>query len=50
VSVRRQVRVDPVLFDELDALLGSSRGPNGEPSSTDFVTMDLPTIVDEFAE
>ena len=39
-----------VFFDELDAYLGPSRGSSGEPSSTDFVTMDLPTIVDEFAE
>jgi len=49
VNQRHQVRVDPVLFDELDSILGPSRGPNGEPSSTDFITFDLPTIVEEFA-
>ena len=50
MTERRQVRVDPAFFDELDEQLGSSRGPRGEPSSTDFLTMDLPTIVEEFAE
>ena len=47
---RRTVRVDPAFFDELDAQLGPARGPKGEPSGTDFLVMDLPTIVDEFAE
>ena len=50
MTERRQVKVDPAFFYELDGQLGPSRGPNGEPSSTDFLTMDLPTIVDEFAE
>ncbi len=50
MTTRRPVRVDPGFFDELDAQLGPSRGPRGEPSSTDFITIDLPTIVDEFAE
>ena len=50
MTSRRVVRVDQAFFDELDAQLGSTRGPNGEPSSTDFLTIDLPTIVDEFAE
>lgn len=40
----------PGLFDDLDRQLGSDRGPNGEPSSTDFIVIDLPTLVDEFAE
>lgn len=47
---RRTVRVDPAFFDDLDRQLGSDRGPNGEPSSTDFIVIDLPTVVDEFAE
>jgi len=40
----------PGIFDDLDRQLGSDRGPNGEPSSTDFIVIDLPTVVDEFAE
>lgn len=47
---RRRVRVDQLFFDDLDGQLGGSRGPNGEPSSTDFLVMDLPSIVDRFAE
>ena len=47
---RRTVRVDPSSFDDLDAQLGAGRGPNGEVSSTDLLVMDLPTIVDRFAE
>lgn len=47
---RRTVRVDQAFFDDLDSQLGSDRGPHGEPSSTDFIVIDLPTIVDEFAE
>ena len=50
MTERRHVRVDPQFFDELDEQLGLGRGPNGEPSSTDFIVIDLPTIVDEFAE
>jgi hypothetical protein len=42
--------VDQSFFDDLDRQLGSERGPNGEPSSTDFLVIDLPTVVDEFAE
>lgn len=50
MSSRRHVRVDSSFFDDLDAQLGADRGPSGEPSSTDFLVMDLPTIVDRFAE
>jgi hypothetical protein len=50
VTNRRVVRVDQAFFDDLDRQLGSDRGPDGEPSSTDFIVIDLPTIVDEFAE
>jgi len=49
-SARRVVRVDPLFFDELDAIFGTSRGPNGEPSSTDFLLIDLPFIAEAFAE
>ena len=47
---RREIRVAESFFEELDAQLGSERGPNGEPSATDFIVMDLPRIVDEFAQ
>ena len=50
MTSRRIVRVDQAFFDDLDRQLGSERGPNGEPSSTDFIVVDLPTVVDEFAE
>jgi hypothetical protein len=49
VTERRRVRVDHLFFEDLDRQLGSDRGPNGEPSSTDFIVMDLPPVVDEFA-
>lgn len=47
---RRTVRVDIQFFTELDAQLGETREPNGEPSATDFLLIDLPTIADAFAE
>ena len=50
MNPRRHVRVDQGFFDDLDSQLGADRGTNGEPSSTDFLVMDLPTIVDRFAE
>jgi hypothetical protein len=50
MSERRQVRVDQASFDELDDQLGEDRGPNGEPSATDFIVTELLTIVEEFAE
>lgn len=50
MSRRRPVRVDPQFFAELDAQLGETRGPNGEPSSTDFLLLDLPSIANAFAE
>jgi hypothetical protein len=46
---RRLVRVAGAFFDQLDAQLGPDRGPNGEPSATDFLIFDLPVIVEEFA-
>jgi len=49
VTERREVRVAESLFDELDLQLGSERGPNGEPSATDFLVVDLPTVVEAFA-
>lgn len=37
------------VFDELDRVLPAERGPNGEPSVNDFLTIDLLPIVDSFA-
>lgn len=49
MSDRREVRVANSFFEELDSQLGPERGPNGEPSATDFIVIDLPRIIDEFA-
>lgn len=49
MSRRHEVRVAQSFFDELDLLLGSERGANGEPSATDFLVVDLPAIVEVFA-
>lgn len=46
---RRVVRVSQAFFEQLDEQLGSDRGSHGEPSVTDFLVLDLPTIVDRFA-
>ena len=46
---RLTVRVSRAVFDDLDRVLGSERGPNGEPSVNDFLTIDLLPIVDTFA-
>lgn len=47
---RRTVRVDAQFSTELDAQLGEARGPNGEPSTSDFLLIELPTIAEAFAE
>ena len=47
---RRTVRVDPQFLTELDAQLGEARGPNGEPSASDFLLIELPTIAEAFGE
>lgn len=47
---RRTVRVDAQFFTELDAQLPEARGPHGEPSASDFLVIDLPTISAAFAE
>jgi hypothetical protein len=46
---RRRVRVAESLFEQLERLLPADRGPNGEPSITDFLVLDLPAVVDRFA-
>jgi len=50
VTNRRKIRVDSAFFDDLDNQLDADRGPNREPSSTDFIVIELPAIVDEFAQ
>jgi hypothetical protein len=37
-------------FDQLDAQLPAERGPQGEPSVTDFIAVVLPTVIDRFAD
>jgi len=49
VTKRREVRVAESFFDELDLQLSRERGPNGEPSATDFLVVDLPAVVEVFA-
>lgn len=46
---RRRVRVSEAFFEQLEELLPADRGPDGEPSATDFLVIDLPPIVDQFA-
>ena len=46
---RRIVRVSNSSFESLDEQLGSERGAHGQPSATDFLVLDLPTVVERFA-
>lgn len=46
---RRVVRVTSQFFADLDAQMPSERGGQGQPSTTDFVVLDLPAVVDRFA-
>jgi hypothetical protein len=36
-------------FEQLDELLRAERGPNGQPSATDVIVLELPAIVERFA-
>lgn len=49
MSGRHEVRVSESFFAELDEQLGAERGPDGQPSATDFIVVDLPGIVEQFA-
>ncbi len=49
MSSRRPVKVDDRFFELLDQQLGSERGPNGEPTATDFLLADLPPIAERFS-
>jgi hypothetical protein len=46
---RREVRATLDFFHDLDPQLPSERGPDGEPSTSDFQTFELLDIVEEFA-
>ena len=48
-AARRRVRVTEALFEQLDEQLGPDRGLRGQPSSTDFLVLELPAIVERFA-
>ena len=44
----RRSRTD-AFFEQLDDALGVDRGPNREPSASDFIVLELPPIVERFA-
>lgn len=46
---RYEVRATAAFFEDLDRQLRSERGPNGEPSTTDFQTFELIDIIERFA-
>ena len=46
---RRKVRARLDFFHDLDRQLLSERGPDGEPSTSDFQTFELLDIVEKFA-
>ncbi len=49
MTERREVRVSEEFFVRLDEQLGVGRGPNGEPSASDFIVIELPALVEEFS-
>jgi len=49
LSDRLEVRVTASFFEDLDRQLPSERGPNGEPSSIDFQSIELVEIIERFA-
>jgi hypothetical protein len=50
VTTPRGVRVSLAFFEQLDAVLGDERAPTGAPSSADFIALELPPIINRFAE
>lgn len=46
---RRPVRVDERFLELLDQQLPAERGPQGQPSASDFLLVDLPSIAEKFA-
>ena len=49
MSDRRIARVTEAFFAQPDEQLGPDRGAEGQPSATDFLVLDLPTVVERFA-
>ena len=49
MSARRDVRVAVSFFEDLDRQLGPERGPLGQPSSADFLSIEMLEIVEWFA-
>lgn len=49
MSERRDVRVAVSFFEDLDRQLSSERGLLGQPSSADFLSIDMLEIVEWFA-
>lgn len=45
----RRVRPLPEFFHALDQQLSEERGPNGEPSRYDFLSLELPEVMEDFA-
>lgn len=45
----RRVRPLPEFFHALDEQLSDERGPNGEPSRYDFLSLELPEVMEDFA-
>jgi hypothetical protein len=39
----------PEFFHALDQQLSEERGPNGEPSRYDFLSLELPEVMEDFA-
>ncbi len=46
---RRIVRVAASFFDQLDEQVGTERSAAGTPSSTDFLVIELPAVIERFA-
>ena len=49
MTVPRRVRPLPEFFASLDEQLPDERGPHGEPSRYDFLSLELPEITEAFA-
>ena len=49
MPAERRVRFTEELFDKLEALLPEERGADGQPSVTDFVVFEVPTLRDRLA-
>jgi len=49
LSERYIVRIAESFDEDLDHQLRSERGPNGEPSSSDFRSIELPEVIERFA-